>query len=261
VLEIILIAIFLLVFFIAVAWYAHYRSQKAQEALRLDDEPYRDLDDDEFASILEQEIQQQHLNQQVSSVDDEPEVTLSTDMPIDDEPTPQLVINETSEPEPASVEPQASDFNAPAEQAEWQMALAFTVMAKPDTLMDGLAIQRILEQLDMQFGEMQIFHRYLASSQKQVLFSVANVIEPGTLIPDQFDLLQTPGLLLFANLPGPLNGLLLFDEILDAANQLAEQLDGVICNEKREPITQKDIEAIRSKILNFNMAMQAEADF
>lgn len=258
-LEITLIAIFLLVFFIAVAWYAHYRSQKAQEALRLDDEPYRDLDDDEFALILQQEIQQQRLNQQISSVDDEPEVSLSTDMPIDEEVTPQVVIDESSQAEQSS--PQTSEFNEPVSQAEWQMSLAFTVMAQPDQLMDGLVIQRILEQLDMQFGEMQIFHRYLASSQKQVLFSVANVIEPGTLIPDQFDLLHTPGLLLFANLPGPLNGLLLFDEILDAANQLAEQLDGVICNEKREPITQKDIEAIRSKILNFNMAMQAEAEF
>jgi cell division protein ZipA len=134
-------------------------------------------------------------------------------------------------------------------------------MAKPEKFLDGLEIQRVLEQLDMHFGEMQLFHRYLVSSQKQILFSAANVVEPGTLVPEQFDLLQTPGLLLFANLPGPLNGLLLFDEILDAANQLAEQLDGVICNDQREPMTQKDIEAMRTKILNFNMSMQSESDF
>ena len=255
-LEITLIAIFLFVFFVAVAWYAKYRTNKAREELLLDDQPYRDLDEDEFAAILEEEIHQQNLNQ-ASSVDDEPEVTLSADIAIEDELTPQVSIDDTLDPAQQST----IDFTEPAQQQEWQMSLAFTVMAQPDKLIDGLAIQRVLEQLDMQFGEMQLYHRYLVSSQKQVLFSVANVIEPGTLIPDQFDLLQTPGLLLFANLPGPLNGLLLFDEILDAANQLAEQLDGVICNEMREPMTQKDIEAIRSKILNFNMAMQAEADF
>lgn len=239
------------------AWYAKYRSQQARDALLLDDEPYRDLDDEgEFASLLEQELQQQSLNQS-SSVEDEPELSLSDDVVIQNDISDQLTVNV----EPVAEEQQTMDFTEPAEEQEWQMALAFTVMARPENLMNGLDIQRVLEQLDMQFGEMQLFHRYLISGQKQVLFSVANVVEPGTLVPDQFDLLQTPGLLLFANLPGPLNGLLLFDEILDAAHQLAEQLDGVICNEQREPMTQKDIEAIRSKILNFNMSMQSEADF
>jgi cell division protein ZipA len=257
VLEITLIAIFLFGAFIAVAWYSKYRSTKAREELLLDDQPYRDLDEDEFAAILEEEIHQQHLNQS-SSVDDEPEVTISTDIQVDEEVVPQIDSNNVaSEIEP----PQKKEFTEPKHQQEWQMSLVFTVMAKPDKFLDGLEIQRVLEQLDMQFGEMQLFHRYLVSSKKQILFSAANVVEPGTLVPDQFDLLQTPGLLLFANLPGPLNGLLLFDEILDAANQLAEQLDGVICNDQREPMTQKDIEAMRSKILNFNMSMQSESDF
>ena len=257
-LEITLIAIFLFGAFIAVAWYAKYRTTKAREELLLDDQPYRDLDEDQFAAILEEEIHQQTLNQE-SSIEDEPEVSLSADINLNDEQTPQVTIDDTVSVE--QEQKKSVDFTEPTEQQEWQMSLAFTVMAQPDKLMDGLEIQRVLEQLDMQFGEMQLFHRYLVSSQKQILFSVANVIEPGTLVPDQFDLLQTPGLLLFANLPGPLNGLLLFDEILDAANQLAEQLDGVICNEQREPMTQKDIEAVRSKILNFNMSMQSEADF
>jgi cell division protein ZipA len=259
VLEITLIAIFLFGAFIAVAWYAKYRTTKAREELLLDDQPYRDLDEDEFAAILEEEIHQQHLNQ-VSSIDDDPEVSFSTDIHVEEEVIPPI---ETSDLEsPTQQQPQQkNEFTEPKQQQEWQMSLVFTVMAKPDKFLDGLEIQRVLEQLDMQFGEMQLFHRYLVSSQKQVLFSAANVVEPGTLVPDQFDLLQTPGLLLFANLPGPLNGLLLFDEILDAANQLAEQLDGVICNDQREPMTQKDIEAMRTKILNFNMSMQSESDF
>lgn len=256
-LEITLIAIFLFGAFIAVAWYSKYRSTKAREELLLDDQPYRDLDEDEFAAILEEEIHQQHLNQS-SSVDDEPEVTISTDIQVDDEVAPQIDSNNVASEIEA---PQKEEFTEPKYQQEWQMSLVFTVMAKPEKFLDGLEIQRVLEQLDMQFGEMQLFHRYLVSSKKQILFSAANVVEPGTLVPDQFDILQTPGLLLFANLPGALNGLLLFDEILDAANQLAEQLDGVICNDQREPMTQKDIEAMRSKILNFNMSMQSESDF
>jgi len=257
VLEITLIAIFLFGAFIAVAWYSKYRSTKAREELLLDDQPYRDLDEDEFAAILEEEIHQQHLNQS-SSVDDEPEVTISTDIQVDDEVAPQIDSNNVASEIEA---PQKEEFTEPKYQQEWQMSLVFTVMAEPEKFLDGLEIQRVLEQLDMQFGEMQLFHRYLVSSKKQILFSAANVVEPGTLVPDQFDILQTPGLLLFANLPGALNGLLLFDEILDAANQLAEQLDGVICNDQREPMTQKDIEAMRSKILNFNMSMQSESDF
>ncbi len=260
-LEITVIAIFLLVFFIAVAWYAKYRSEKAREALLLDDEPYREIDgDDEFAVLLDKEIQQQGLNQS-SDINDEPQVTLSVNgAETTDVDTPKIVIDETAvEPK---AEQQTLDFTDTAVQQDWEMSLAFTVMAKPERYFNGLDIQPVLEQLDMQFGEMQLFHRYLtAAGQRQVLFSVANVVEPGILSPDEFDILQTPGLLIFAHLPGPLNGLLLFDEILDAANQLAEVLDGVICNEQRQEMGQSDIEAIRSKILNFNMALQAESDF
>ena len=43
-------------------------------------------------------------------------------------------------------------------------------------------------------------------------FSVANIIEPGTFNPQDDATMNTPGVLMFAKLPGPVNGLTLFDD-------------------------------------------------
>jgi cell division protein ZipA len=119
-------------------------------------------------------------------------------------------------------------------------------------------VKAALEKHDLHFGDMQIYHKFNAGSRKQTLFSVANILDPGTLLPDKFVSMTTPGLLIFARLPGPVNGLALFDDLLDTAQGLSEQLDGALCDETRQPVTDEVLESMRGKILNYQMAQQAD---
>ena len=103
---------------------------------------------------------------------------------------------------------------------------------------------------------MQIYHRFTLGSRKQSLFSVANIVDPGTFLPAELISMKTPGVLLFARLPGPVNGLAVLDAMLDCARQMAEQLDGVVCDEQRQPLTEQTLEALRSRIFELNLNLQ-----
>ncbi|HCC82405.1 MAG TPA: cell division protein ZipA, partial [Methylophaga sp.] len=134
---------------------------------------------------------------------------------------------------------------------------ALTIMAPESQMFTGRAIKSALEQQEMHFGDMQIYHRYTVNNRRQTLFSVANILDPGTLLPDQLISMKTPGLLMFARLPGPVNGLTVFDSMLDTAQQLTAYLGGILCDEKREPITDKHLEAARNRIFELNLSLQA----
>jgi cell division protein ZipA len=105
---------------------------------------------------------------------------------------------------------------------------------------------------------MKIYNKLIANHENQILFSVANMMSPGTLTPDQLATLKTKGLVFFATLPKPINGLTIFDEMLDTAIKTANKLNGELCDDKHQPITDNYLEHIRSKILHFNLTTQME---
>ena len=154
-------------------------------------------------------------------------------------------------------EPEFQTENEPLPaEPEWDLVIALTVMAPKDRLFTGRAIKNALDNQDLHFGDMQIYHRFTLGSRKQSLFSVANIVDPGTFLPAELISMKTPGVLLFARLPGPVNGLAVLDAMLDCARQMAEQLDGVVCDEQRQPLTEQTLEALRSRIFELNLNLQ-----
>lgn len=259
-LEIFVITIGLFVAFIAVAWFAHLRTKKASQLLDLDAETTDDSTEENytgesFDSLYEQELQQQQPKQS-RDLHSEPTISLSAAAQTANttaEPVASTTVTESTTQQTEMKLEQASD-------QDWEMIITFTIMAMPGEQFSGRAVKSTLDTLDMHFGEMQLFHRYTAGMQKQSLFSVANIIDPGTLVPDNFATMTTPGLLIFAKLPGPTNGLALFDDLLDTAQKMAATLGGVLSDEKREPVDDKTIEEMRSRILSLNLRLQAESN-
>jgi cell division protein ZipA len=262
VLEIFVITIALFVVFIAVAWFAHIRSKKVSQLLDLDGEPTNDAADenytgDSFDALYEQELKQQQP-QHSRDIHSEPTISLSAAAQtanITTEPVLNAAVTATE----STKQQTEMKLDASPEQ-DWEMIVSFTVLAMPGEQFSGRAVKSTLDTLDMHFGEMQLFHRYTAGMQKQNLFSVANIIDPGTLIPDSFATMNTPGLLIFAQLPGPTNGLALFDDLLDTAQKMAATLGGILSDEKREPVDDAKIEEMRSRILSLNLRLQAESN-
>jgi len=98
---------------------------------------------------------------------------------------------------------------------------------------------------------MDIFHRYLGDKRSKIIFSMANLVEPGNFDINKISELSTPGLTLFAQLPGPLDGISLLEEMLSVAQRLAALLDGEIQDDTHSDMSKQTIEHLREEIVEF----------
>ena len=131
------------------------------------------------------------------------------------------------------------------EDRDWYVVL--TVIANEGERFRGEAIHQTLQQAGLQFGEMDIYHDYAAGSEGVSLTSVANILEPGTLIAEEQDDLLTPGLVMLLRLPTVMDGEEALDRMLDIAEELAKDLGGQVCDQKRQPLGEEAIEDLLHK--------------
>lgn len=111
----------------------------------------------------------------------------------------------------------------------------------------GNDIVEVAREIDLQAGDMQIFHRSAPGSNR-VLFSMASLLEPGSFPLDSMGGFATPGVTLFTQLPGPVDGLKVYSEMLEAAGRLAESLGGELRDETHSALTKQTIEHTRGEI-------------
>ena len=121
--------------------------------------------------------------------------------------------------------------------------------------MKGLALRTLMASgaaAGMLFGELGIFHYHVGQSlEGEALFSVANVLKPGTLEPAAMETFETPGLVMFMGLPGPSNPMIAFDTMIKAARHLAKQLDGELRDDRRSVLTEQTVQHQREQIQEY----------
>ncbi len=136
------------------------------------------------------------------------------------------------------------------------MILQINVVAKDDSF-EGPDILRVMQGVDMHVGDMRIYHRRDGSGGNgPVLFSMASMVEPGMFPIDAMEDFKTPGLTLFAQLPGPQDGLALFSDMLFSTERIANDLGGELQDETHSRLTKQTIGHIRSQILEHRRKVQ-----
>lgn len=146
-----------------------------------------------------------------------------------------------SEPKPAEVEI----------DPELQEVLVINVMARQGELA-GNDLLRVMLSCGFRFGDMNIFHRYEQHSGKgSLLFSAANVVEPGVFDVDRMDEFSTPGICMFMKLPGPKRPIHSFDIMMDSARKIANLLDAEVKDEHHNVMRQQTAEHYRQRVLDF----------
>lgn len=93
-----------------------------------------------------------------------------------------------------------------------------------------------LEALGFQYGEYQIFHRHqhLGNNNSPVIFSVANMMNPGVFDLNKLDRFSTVGLVMFMHLPSEGNDVANLKLMIQSAERLAQSLGGFVLNDRRE---------------------------
>jgi len=142
------------------------------------------------------------------------------------------------------------------EQAE--EVIIINVMANPGTMIEGKKLLAILLKNGMRLGEMSIFHRHADSSGKgPVMFSMANMLKPGTFSMSEMDEFETLGVSFFMQLPNKLGNMTCFEQMLKTAEALKNEMDVLLKDENRSVLTRQTIEHSRQRIRDFELEMLA----
>ena len=137
-----------------------------------------------------------------------------------------------------------------------ELIISHTVLSRGD-FFTAPQLYTALNKAGLSYGEMNIFHYPGdAKAETYALFSVANVIEPGTFDLQDTESVKTPGISLFMRLPTRMASNKAYDEFIRVAQIIADDLGGELCDETRSQLTQQAIEYKKEQIkkLDFDMA-------
>ena len=131
-------------------------------------------------------------------------------------------------------------FNEPkaettAKQKQTTGYIQLYLIPKSSDQFNGAKLVQALENLGFILGEDEMYHRHLdLSVASPVLFSVANLEQPGTF--DAYNLVDfsTMGIVFFMQLPSPGNNLANLRMMIRVAHTLAEDLQGIVLTEEQE---------------------------
>lgn len=128
------------------------------------------------------------------------------------------------------------------------LILSFTIVSYGEKF-TGPHLYKALEDSGLRFGEMNIFH-YPGDKKPHTyaLFSVANLVEPGTFELHGLEQFSTPGISLFMRLPTRKSVFIAFDEFLQVSRLLSQKLGGELCDGARNQLTQQSISHKKEQI-------------
>lgn len=132
-----------------------------------------------------------------------------------------------------------------------EMIASLHIVARAPEGFHGPDLTAAFEAQDLHFGEMSIYHR--RDGQGATQFSAVNIVNPGIFDPAAMEGFTTPGISLFAVLPGSRDGVETFDAMLDCAKGLAKALNGSVLDETRSAVTRQGCEHTREQIRSFEM--------
>lgn len=155
-----------------------------------------------------------------------------------------------SAPAPPAPRKPAPKTGAAARRPEpEELLIILHVAAHSGERLGGAELLEAFADNDLAFGEMEIFHRMVETPVgRRRLFSVANAVKPGTLIPEQMPSLRTPGVSLFLSLPAPVPAMEAFEAMLECAEALAARLGAELQDETRSALTAQTREHLREKV-------------
>ena len=154
---------------------------------------------------------------------------------------------------PESTERSAAAPAQTPNASEQQKIVTVRVCAPGEVRWSGAMLLSALELHGLAYGRYQVFHRRHVDGRS--LFCVASLIEPGTFDVARMSAEEFRGITLFAVLPGPVEPLLTVDELLGAARGLAQELSGMVQDNKGMPLSPQRAAALRDDVARFQASL------
>ena len=165
---------------------------------------------------------------------------------------------------------QQSELPLPAEPKKLQVGMrpndqfdrivSLYVAAKAGSRLHGPDIVVAAEKAGLTLGYMEIFHR-LVDGRPEVgpIFSVANIIKPGSFDLANIADVETPAIAFFLTLPAPVSALEAWETMEPAAQRMADLLDGIVLDEERNALGRQRIQHVREELRTYDRQHAAQA--
>lgn len=188
------------------------------------------------------------ISDDLSEPEEQP--SFSTELEVEDDELPQFSTIEVDDEESTisldTIDDSEAATNKPSESEQKQEVLMLFVDKPDGDAIDGAKLLPTLLTLGFKYGEMDFFHRHQDSSGKgEVLFSLANMYNPGTFDIDNMEQLETRGLTIFMTLPNAIEPLQAFNMMHNAAKKIADEFGATVLDDKRRPL---DVAIVRSYV-------------
>ena len=132
---------------------------------------------------------------------------------------------------------------------QFDRIVSLYVAAKAGNKLRGQDIVVAAEKAGLTFGHMDVFHRLVdGKPELGPIFSVANIIKPGSFEMSRIAEIETPAIAFFLTLPAPVAALDAWETMEPAAQRMADLLDGVVLDEERNALGRQRIQHIRDEL-------------
>ena len=139
---------------------------------------------------------------------------------------------------------------APPPRELSETVLVLNILARDGSSLSGKSINSVAHANNLVFGDMNIYHRL--DDNEQPLFSMVNMVKPGSFDPATIHEITTPGVSLFMQLPGPSHAEAAFDDMLNTAQRMSEALEARLCDRSRQPMTESTEKDYRNSAAAFD---------
>lgn len=132
-----------------------------------------------------------------------------------------------------------------------QKIVTLRIVARNSGAFSGDELVLSLRGIGMRHGRFGIFHRLEGTSDDDIVFSAASLVEPGSFDLTNIREQQIPGISLFMVLPGPIEGAKAFDLMMTAARELSKSLDAELLDETGSTLSIQRERYLREEIIQY----------